>query len=71
MDDHELHINDILPTGIGEESEGVFSSIRSVEDSRKLMLKFGFEENEALTKFCQTHNLTNEVDYEEDENEES
>lgn len=63
LDDHHLMIEKILPSGISEEMESVFSSEYDVEETRRLMLEYGFLENSDFSNFISNGNLTNEVDY--------
>lgn len=62
LDDNHLGISGVLPNGISEESESVFSSPYSVEETRALMLELGFQEDEKFSQFINNHNITNEID---------
>ena len=51
VDDQHLHIRKILPKGISEESESLFQSSKSIEETCKDMICLGFQENTSFSKF--------------------
>lgn len=53
--DQHLGISIHLPEDMGEEQECLFSSSRSIEDTRNDLLARGFQENDTFSYFCSTH----------------
>lgn len=49
LDDHHLNIQDILPSGISEESESLFMSNMTLKATKNALRKVGFKENEAFS----------------------
>ena len=53
--DQYLGITDMLPDYSSEEGDALFSSNKSIEETRQDFLKLGFKESEQFSLFCKTH----------------